>query len=163
MAKPRADGCACQPIFGVWVRHRKELAREREAGNPSPAPPKSQPKATALLVGREGLKPPRSPKSRTIPKSSPELSLGYRSRAGLSRDLRSPQEASPSLPDRMITAQSPQSHVFPPIHSDRQKIASNISSHPALTPPHLVKAEDLRLSSPPPCHHLFPSTHPTIP
>lgn len=162
MAKPRADGCACQPILRVWVRHREELARERGAGNPPPAPPKSQPKAMALLVGREGLKPPRSPKSRTIPKSSPELSLGYRSRAGLSWDPRSPQAASPSLPDRMITAQSPQSHVFPPIHSDRQKIAPNISSHLAPTSPHLVKARDLRHNSPPPCHHLFPSTHPMI-
>lgn len=46
VAKPCEDGCACQPILGVWMRHREEVARGWE---PPPASQKSQPKATALL------------------------------------------------------------------------------------------------------------------
>lgn len=65
-AKPCADGCTSQPILGVWVRCWQEPSREQGAGQPlktqvglGTSCPSKKPsrKRTAVLVGREGLKP----------------------------------------------------------------------------------------------------------
>lgn len=123
------------PSWGLGEAHREEL----RGWEPLLPLQNARKESHGTAGGQRRIEtPPRSPKSIRIPRSSPELSPGYRSRAGLSQDPRSSQAASPYPPDRMISAQSPSHTYFQQFTLPSRKSAQ--ISHPALLQHHLTRS-----------------------